>query len=103
MDVDATQLLHGPQLAANPGLLSIMDACLTKAFDAYRVNKFTPSDQIPEILSSCKFSEVYARSIVCFSIIAEALYIAVNEVGAPNVPVSDQPVVAACSPPASGG
>jgi hypothetical protein len=103
LDVDAHMLMHGPRLGANPGLFSIMDACLTRAFDAYRVNSFTPSDQISAILSSCKFSEVYMRSIECFAIIAEAMYLAVNEIGVPSVPVSDQPVIEACKPPDSGG
>jgi len=103
LDVDATVLMHGPRLGANPGLFSIMDVCITRAFDAYRVCSFTPSDKISAILSSCKYSEVYARSIECFAIIAEALYLAVTEIGTPSVPVSDRPVIDACKPPDSGG
>jgi hypothetical protein len=35
--------------------------------------------------------------------IAEALYIAVNKIGVPSVPISDQQVVEACKPPEAGG
>jgi len=100
---NAGVLLHGQLLAVRPGLFSIMDACLTRAFDAYRANSFTTSGQITEILSSCKFSEVYRQSIDCFSMIAEALYIAVNEIGVQSVPISDEQVVDACKPPEAGG
>jgi hypothetical protein len=100
---DASTLLHGQQLPASPGLFSIMDACLTRAFDAYRAASFHPSGQISEILSVCKFSEIYWQSVDCFSMIAEALYIAVNKIGVPSVPISDQQVVEACKPPEAGG
>src|SRR5262245_46549976 len=32
IDADATMLMHSPQTAAIPGLFTIMDACLTRAF-----------------------------------------------------------------------
>ena len=80
-----------------------MDACLTRAFDAYRANSFTLSNEIAAKLSSCKFEEVYKRSGNCFAKIAEAMYKAVNEIGEPSASVSDQPVIDACKPPAAGG
>jgi hypothetical protein len=101
--IDADVIRQGQRPAASPGLFSIMDACLTRAFDAYRANSFTPSGQISEILTFCKFPEVYKQSIDCFSMIAEILYIAVNKMGAPSIPVSDQQVVDACKPPEPGG
>lgn len=44
--IDAGVLLHRQQLAPNHGLFSIMDACITRAFDSYRVNSFILSSQI---------------------------------------------------------
>jgi hypothetical protein len=99
MDVDATTLLHEPQVAASLGLFSIMDACLTRAFDADRANSFARSDEISAKLHACKFEEVYKRSGSCFARIAEAMYKAVNEIGESNMTVSDQPVIDACKPP----
>jgi hypothetical protein len=86
----------------NPGLFSIMDACLTKAVDAYRLNSFTFSESISQLLSSCKFSEVYVKSIDCFALVAEELYMAVNEVVASRLPNSDKLVTDACTPPVLG-
>jgi hypothetical protein len=103
IDVDATALLHEPQVAASPALFSIMDACLTRVFDAYRANSFTRSDKISAKLAECKIDEVYTRFGSCFARIAEAMYKAVNEIGEPSMPVSDQPVIAACKPPEGGG
>jgi hypothetical protein len=85
--------------ATRPGLFRIMDDCLTKAFDAYRTNSFLRNEESIEILSACKFSDVHAQSVRCFARIAEALYKAVNEIGEPTRPHSDEPIIAACNPP----
>jgi hypothetical protein len=97
---DPLTLLHGQQISPNPGLLSIMDACLTQAFDAYRLNSFKISADVSKIISDCKLSKVYSQSISCFSAIAESLYSAVNSVkGISVITISDDQVVDACRPP----
>ncbi len=97
---DATILLHGQQLPSRPGLFAIMDSCLTQAYDAYRANSYTLSDQISRIVASCKFSEVYSKLIFCFSTVSESLYSAISGIdGLPAQPISDEQVVDACKPP----
>jgi len=97
---DPDKLLHGQQIPNNPGLFSIMDACLTKAFDAYRGESFEDSSAAMRIVSDCKFYRVYSQSISCFSTIAQSLYSAVNGMnGIPVITISDDQVVNACKPP----
>jgi hypothetical protein len=97
---DANKLLHGQQIPANPGLLSIMDACLTIAFDAYRLNSFKTSPAVLSMISDCKFYKTYSQMISCFSFISESLYSAVDKVkGISAIPLSDEQVVEACRPP----
>ena len=97
---DATKLLHGQQISSNPGLLSILDACLTQAFDAYRLNSFNISPAILNIVADCKFYKVYSQAISCFSTISESLYSAVDSIkGIYAIPISVEQVVDACRPP----
>ena len=97
---DATKLLHGQLIASNPGLLSIMDACLTQAFDAYRLNSFNISPVILNIVADCKFYKVYSQAISCFSTISESLYSAVDSIkGISAIPISVEQVIDACRPP----
>jgi hypothetical protein len=85
-----------------PGLFKIMDECVTKAFDAYRMNSFAKNDESLATLNACRFPEVHARSVDCFGRIAEALYKVVNEIGDTIIPASDEPLVTACKPPDIG-
>jgi hypothetical protein len=97
---NAQELLQGQQISPNPGLLSIMDACLTRAFDAYRLDSFKVSSASSSIISDCKFVKVYSQSISCFSTISESLYSAVDNVkGISAIPISENQVVDACRPP----
>jgi hypothetical protein len=96
---DASKLLHGQQIQPNPGLLSIMDTCLTQASDAYRLDSFKISPATLAIISNCKFYKAYSQTISCFSMISESLYSAVESKGNPVIPISDEQVVEACSPP----
>ena len=101
--ITAESLLRGPPPASKQGLFSIMDACLTRAYDAYRANGFTPSDQITGVIASCRFPELYSQSVACFSIVGEALYSAVNTIGDTGLtkaaPITDDQVLTACTPP----
>ena len=97
---DQIKLLNGQQISPNPGLISIMDACLTQAFHAYRMNSFKTSPEILNIVADCKFYKIYSQFIRCFSTIAESLYSAVNNIkGVPSIPIADDKVVEACRPP----
>jgi hypothetical protein len=83
-----------------PGLLSVMDTCLTNAFDKYRLNSFKTSQEVTNIISDCKFRDVYLKLIGCFSTIVESLYGAVDRLaGVAVIQITDEQVADACRPP----
>ena len=88
--------------AGQRGLLSLMDTCLTKAFDKYRLNSFKVSPEVSGIIVDCKFDRLYSQTISCFATIVESLYGAVDRIaGVSLIPISDEQVVDACRPPSS--
>ncbi|MCW2248277.1 hypothetical protein M2352_003911 [Azospirillum fermentarium] len=95
---EARTLLNAQKIPIKPGILSIMDACITQAFDDYRGKSFIDNTHAKEIISSCRFSEINRQSIHCFSLISESLYIAVSEKGMPGIQVSDEEVISSCKP-----
>lgn len=97
---DWTPYMDAHSLEHRAGLLSIMDSCLTMAFDGYRSASFKSTTETTNIVVKCKFSQIYLQSISCFSTIAESLYSAVNKVDTRTVsPVSRDQVLSACTPP----
>jgi hypothetical protein len=83
-----------------PGLLSILDDCVTNAFDAYRADLFKNADKANELLRTCHYAQVYSMSVRCFAMIAESMYSAVNGIaGIGKVAISEADVVQACMPP----
>lgn len=83
-----------------PGLLSMLDECVTDAFDAYRGDLFKNADKAKELLRTCRYAQVYSMSIRCFGMIAESMYSAVNGItGIGKVAISEADVVQACMPP----
>src|SRR5215813_605683 len=66
--------------AGQQGLLSLMDTCLTKAFDKYRLNSFKVSPEVLGIIVDCKFDRLYSQTISCFATIVESLYGAVDRI-----------------------
>jgi hypothetical protein len=81
-----------------PGLFTIMDACVTEAFDAYRLNSFAPTDKATGILDQCKFTDRAEQTVTCFAMIAEDMYEVVNIRNKAIATTVDQAVVTACKP-----
>ena len=105
--VNADALLHAQQQPSQPGLLNIMDACLTSAYDTYRLADYKSADAARRVLDDCKFQEDYKKVIFCFSSVAEAMYATINLLGReqhdadyrPGMTLSEAEIVAACTPP----
>ena len=104
---DAATLLHAQQQQSEPGIFSIMDSCLTSAYDSYRMTGYKSADAGRQILLDCKFQENYRKAIFCFSSVAETMYSAINVLGrakddpdyVPGPRLSDADIVEACRPP----
>lgn len=96
---NANVLLLGRPVAGRPGLLAIMDSCLTGAFDAYRADGFTATPRSAGIITACRFPVLYTQVVDCFSKISESIYAVINRVDRKGgADVSDQDIVQACVP-----
>ena len=60
------------------GLLTLMDTCITNAFDAYRRDRFEDNTAGEKVLSDCGIDEIDLSLIDCSRIIADSLFVIVN-------------------------
>jgi hypothetical protein len=65
-------------VSKHQGLLTLMDTCVTKAFDAYRMEKFENVTSAEEVLAECDFDAMDLQLLECTRIIADSLYVIVN-------------------------
>ena len=86
--------------AAKPeGYLTLMDACVTDAFDAYEKNRADDGKSAVAILDKCDFSGMNIRLDRCSELMVESLYRIVNSTpGAPRKPVDSGAIKTACDP-----
>ena len=88
-----------PAVSASPGLLNIMDSCVTQAYDAYRLTDFKDNRLARYIVDQCSFFPTYNDLVICVSNISRALYDAViGNALAPSSAQADE-TVASCTPP----
>ena len=86
--------------AAKPeGYLTLMDACVTDAFDAYEKNRADDGKSAVAILDKCDFSDMNIRLDRCSELMVESLYRIVNSIpGAPKKSVDSDAIKTACDP-----
>jgi hypothetical protein len=85
------------------GLLTLMDTCITNAFDAYRRDRFEDTTDAVKVLSDCDIDEIDFRLIDCSRIIADSLFVIVNTLdqkfGEKKIRTDAADIKGACSPP----
>ncbi len=87
-------------IAASPGLLSIMDKCLTRAYDSYRLAKFADNRAAYAIIQGCQFNPMYNDLVICVSDVSRVLYDAViGKLGDEEKAKSDGIIGVSCMPP----
>ena len=106
---DASKLAHSHArerdrvaVASIPGLLALMDACLTRAYDAYRSTGYKDSTSAYDITQQCHFMPLYNDLISCFTDVSQALYDAVSDKLRMREPAQVDAIIgASCMPPAA--
>lgn len=83
-----------------PGLLTLMDTCITNAFDTYRTAKFQSSETAMAVVNGCAWHRLYDQSVSCFSAISDSLYSAVSSAtGVPSEKPDMRAIRTHCDPP----
>ena len=86
-------------VAAKPGILNIMDACLTSAYDAYRIAEFKSNEAAFAITQACQFIPLYNDLVVCMSDVSSVLYDAVTgKLNDAEQAEADTKIRASCTP-----
>ena len=91
-----SSLMHPENFLATPGILSILDACVTRAADTY-----TSKIDMEAIatIQKCAFFRNYNTAISCFASVSEVLYDGVAEIQvAANDRISEEDVINSCLP-----
>lgn len=69
---------NGNEMNYKPGLLSILDKCVTDAFDAYRKENFQQNKMAMEIIYTCNIDEIDSSIMACSQTMGESLFAIVS-------------------------
>jgi hypothetical protein len=72
------------------GLLTLIDACITEGFDAYRRDKFENAASAENILNSCDVNTLNLKLIGCAYTMADSLYVIVNTLNSESTFVEEK-------------
>ncbi len=86
-------------ISVSPGLLNIMDRCVTQAFDAYRATEFKDNKLAMYIVDQCRFYPLYNDLVSCVSNISRVLYDAVLDHVLTPSDLNSSETVESCTPP----
>src|SRR5205823_174719 len=67
------------------GLLTLIDACVTNAFDVYRRDKFETTVNATKLLDKCNMDGLNSQTIICSNILADSLFLVVNTLDDPKL------------------
>ena len=76
---------HSEGRPNHEGLLTLMDTCVTKAFDSYRQERYENKLAAEKALDECNFDAMDIKLIDCTRIIADSLYVIVNTLDDPKL------------------
>jgi hypothetical protein len=104
---DPTPPMSDENNSRHEGLLTLIDACITDAFDAYRRDKFENATSALKILNSCNINTLNLKLIGCSNVMADSLYVIVNTLDSEPTSVDNKirtdsvNIKAACNPRSS--